>query len=126
MITIQDLLPVAVDLELKHPVTGQPLGVSVKVVGPDSAEIRLARAAFMKKMAEREGKLEINEQIAENDAFTAALITGWSSDEFFQGPFSKEAALALIQNPGYAWLKEQVSEFTDKRANFFRASGIAS
>jgi hypothetical protein len=124
MLTIADFLPVPVDLELKHPVSNEPLGVFIRVVGPDSTEFRDARNAFIKKHPINSDAPDAVALQAENDVILASLIVGWSSDEFFQGPFTKAAALALISNPGYNWLKRQLGDFTDKTSNFFRAGGV--
>ena len=126
MFTIADLFPIPVDLPLNHPVTGEPLGVSLKVVGPDSTEFRDARNAFIKRHPVNGDKIpDAIELQGENDAILASLIIGWSSDEFFQGAFTKDAALKLVSNPGLNWMKQQLGEFTDKRSHFFRTSGLA-
>lgn len=127
MLTIADLFPVPVDLELKHPVSGESLGVMLKVVGPDSTEFRDARNAFIKKFPVDGAKTpDAVELQKENDAILASMIVGWSNDEFFGNPFSKDVALGLMTNPGLNWLKQQIGEFTDKRSNFFRTGGAAA
>jgi hypothetical protein len=119
MLTISDFLPVAVDLELKHPQTNEPLGVSLKVVGPDSTEfLEAVKAALVRN---RGKELTPDDSLNDNNEQLAALIVGWSSDEFFQGAYSKAAALALIANPGLGWLKRQVMGFVTDSSNFFRS-----
>ena len=117
-LTLADLAPVAADLELLHPITAEKLGVSLKVVGHDSAEFRAAMAAVMKKRVG--GHLDPEDIVAQSNDMLASLVVGWPGDEFFGGPFSKEAASKIFANPGYAWLANQVDAFTKERANFFR------
>lgn len=116
---ITDLLPEAVDLELKHPVSGELLGVSLKVVGPDSIQFRTARNALIKRKMDG-AQSTPEEMIANNDELLASLVVGWSNDEFFDGPYSPAKVKELIANPGLAWLREQIDNFTETRANFFR------
>jgi hypothetical protein len=124
MITLADLIPVASSLELMHPVSGEPLGAFLSVVGYDSEQFRSATFANLKKrtldgtLNQAESNIEVIDEHTNN--ILSALITGWTNDEFFGGAFSPEAALALMKNPNLNWLKQQVKEFTEKRVNFFR------
>jgi hypothetical protein len=119
-VTLADLLPQAVDLELKHPVTLDPLGVSLKVVGPDSSQFRTATTVLMKRRLTGDA-LSPEEVLDHNCKLLASLVTGWSSDEFFGGAYSATAVEAIFSNPGYGWVREQVEAFTQDRTNFFRA-----
>jgi len=120
---ITDLFPVAVDLQLNHPVTGDPLGVSLKVVGPDSVQFRNARNEFLRVRGLNSDKEATPDELqGYNDKILASLVIGWSDTEFFGGEYSPTAALNLISTPELGWLRDQLSKFTDKRTNFFRTS----
>lgn len=116
-----DLLPVAIDLDLKHPVTGDLLGKSLKVVGPDSSQFRASiKAAFMRKaaLAGKQDSLEALE--AESTDLIASTIVGWSDDAYFGGSYTSEAARAIVANPGFSWLRGQLEEFVQDSKRFFR------
>lgn len=120
MITIADLIAKESELELVHPVSGDKLGVKLTVVGKDSKEFLKAAEALAKQKAKDDVSFE--DMLKTSADFVAALVTGWSSDEFFGGPFSREALIALLSNPAYAWLKEQLEAFVADRKNFFRGT----
>ena len=124
MASLFDLLPISVPLELKHPVSGEPLGVFLNVVGPDSVQFRKVRNAVFQRRALRAATnpMTIDELAEENDELVASTIVGWSDDAYFGGAFTPEAAKAIIANPGFSWLKKQVDAFTDINSNFFRQS----
>lgn len=118
--TLADLGATSVAYELKHPKTGEPLGVTIDVTGSDTVEFReLAKSQIIRSAARPAGQ-DLNERMADDEALLMTCIRGWSDDEFFGGPFSKEAALAIVRNPAYSWLREQVNAFTNDRKNFFR------
>lgn len=118
MLTIDDLFPQEVNLPLKHPITGNELGVSLRVVCYDSAQCFDVQQAQLSEKSYT--AMTLAERWAMENEITAATIVGWSSDEFFKGPYSKEKALELIKNPGFKWLKDQVERFVEDRKNFFR------
>ena len=124
MASLFDLLPVSVPLELKHPVSGEPLGVSLNVVGPDSVQFRKARNTAFQRRALRAASnpMTIDEIAEENDELVASTIVGWSDDNYFGGAFSEDAVKAIIANPGFNWMKKQVDDFTNINSNFFRPS----
>ena len=128
MASLFDLLPVSVPLELRHPVSGEPLGVSLNVVGPDSIQFRKARNAAFQRRALRAASnpMTIEEIAAENDELVASTIVGWSDNNYFGGSFSEDAIKAIIANPGFNWLKKQVDDFTNINSNFFRPGTVTA
>jgi len=120
--TLADLDAVPVQMEIKHPKTDEPIGVFVEVQGPDSAEFRnLSKAQATRRIAKGDkAKVDLEEMARDNDELLATCVVGWTNNEFFGEPYSKQAVLNLLKNPQRAWFRKQLDEFTDDRKNFFR------
>lgn len=127
---IQTLGEIAV--ELKHPVTREPLGATIRLAGPEHPARRAIRFATQRRVREelqREGKvaaLDPEEAADEGVKMIAASVLGWSGICEFDEPlaFSSEAALALLLQPEMAWLVEQIAAVIGNDANFIGGSGI--
>jgi hypothetical protein len=120
-IKLLDLEAVSVPMELNHPTKGL-LGVTLEVLGPDSPEYRNLRNNFLKRRIAQGEKvtIDIDEVTEQNNELLATCVVGWSDDEMFGGPFSKEKMIEILKNIKLSWLRDQLSEFTDERKNFFR------
>lgn len=120
--TLADLDAISVPMEIRHPKTDEPIGVFIEVLGPDSAEFRnLSKIQTARRLAKGEkAKIDLDELARDNDELLATCVVGWSDDNFFGQPYSRQAVLELFKNPQRAWLRKQIDEFTDDRKNFFR------
>lgn len=122
--TFSEMLPVAAKLELKDPITLEPLGVHVEMVGPESAEFRAIFKQLVKlrgEMSEEELKDPDLADKSENELLAACTL-GWD-EAYFEKKFSKEAMVEILNNPGAKWLKDQLNAFVVDRTNFFRKRG---
>lgn len=118
-LTLADLGATSVSFELKHPKSGEDLGVQVELVGPDSAEFRdLAKAHLIKHSNDK--KSDIEASLTQGELLLATCVVGWSDDEFFGGAYSRDRVLSIIRDPKLRWLREQLDIFTNERTNFFR------
>lgn len=120
--TLADLAPVSAELKLKHPITDEELGVSLTVIGTETVEFKAAFKSIQKKRAtlSKEEATDVEGVEAAANELLAACVIGWSSDEFFDGEFTKEKMLGILENPGFEWLTRQLNKFIDDRSNFFR------
>ena len=120
---LSDLDAISVLMEIKHPKTDEPIGVFIELTGPDSPTFRnLSKQQTARRLAKGEkAKVDLDELTNNNDELIASCIVGWSDEDFFLAPYSKQAALDLVKNPQRAWLRRQIDEFTDERKNFFRS-----
>jgi hypothetical protein len=120
--TLADLDAISVQMEIKHPKTDEPTGVFIELIGPDSADFRnLSKVQATKRLAKGDkAPVNLEELTNDNDNLIATCIVGWTDEDFFGMPYSKQAALDLMKNPQRAWLRRQIDEFTDERKNFFR------
>lgn len=129
-------------VELRHPVSREPLGVRVFVVGTDSetyrSQIRRQQNRRMEQARRSRGALNISAEELENDALDllVACTKGWESDIEEHGekktvaaiPFGSEGLLPctpenvrrIYSHPGFAWLREQVDAEIGDRSNFLQ------
>lgn len=129
------------DLELKHPVTNEPLGLFISHKGMQSRAVldvsrrqgnELLRKSFK---ARRGGKDEEAPTIEEGGKRAAKLLAaatvGWfemKDGKKIEGfdfggdrlSFSPAEAERLYDNPGFAWLRLQLDESVGDLGNFIR------
>jgi hypothetical protein len=118
---------------LHHPVTGEPIGATVDLAGPEHPQrkaIQMAaerRARADKARGQHSHDDDPDERKAEAARTLAGYTLGWSGITEDGQPlaFSPEAALRLYSNPALAWLVDQIVEAFTNRANFIESSGKA-
>jgi hypothetical protein len=121
---LQSLLPNVAKLEVIHPTLGAT-GIILTLLGPDSKQVREKVKGIIRLNV---GKKEITG--ADVDAvekqgneLVATAIVGWTGIEDDNGkeiPYTPEKALELINDPGLAFMKEQIDVFINERKHFFR------
>ena len=117
------------EIELKHPVTGELLGATITVAGPENPlrkALDFARMRKLRQEIQRTGKHEISDpQDDVLDAIDklAACTLGWSgiTDGGKPVEYSKEAAAKLYNADGLGWLRDQVFAAMDERERFIKA-----
>ena len=107
-----------VEFELRHPVTGDPLGAFVILRGLDSKAARDVETRFRREIVEAAGKTVDPIEWAERAAMEkrVALTVGFI-DLTVNGKEPDPAT--LYADPGFSWLVEQVDRFIQDRRNFF-------
>jgi len=108
-------------LEVRHPVTGNLIdGMSVKVLGTDSATYRNAVKARIRRAANQRKKQDFDPDKAERDALEllADLTVGWDGVELDGEPLKCTRENCIMVYGRFPWLREQVDEFVADRANF--------
>jgi len=112
--------PTSTELIIKHPATGSEyfdtadgdkIQCILTVVGSSSKEFHDAIVDMPPYAALTDS--------TEGDKVIAALIVGWKDNGFIDTPYSKDAALELIENPENLWLKAQIKAFVENNKNFF-------
>jgi hypothetical protein len=110
------------EVEIRHPQTGEPVGIFVKVYGPDSKLCRriLSEGARMAATDPTEDEKELQRRSSQ---MTAELCMGWrQGDEptiMWEGtrhPFSKELAVKIFTKQ--QWFRQQVDQWQMNRRNF--------
>ena len=109
-------------LEVLHPVSGEKLGMVIRLAGADSTVHRKATAAIANRRAKGGFRRTINLDDLQTESIEvlARCTLGWSG-VVLDGkdvPLSKEAAVTLYTR--FPWLREQVETFISDRANYLQ------
>lgn len=71
-----------VELKVKHPVTNEPLGITLRVLGYESATVRKVQRKQVNQRLKNQRKRVTAEEIETNGReVQAAAIAGWSFDD---------------------------------------------
>lgn len=119
------------DIQILHPVTGEPTGAIVTVMGPEHPERRKIQFALQRRLRAafaKKGRLDVSdpeEEAAEDNERLASFTVGWEGIARDGKPleFSRQAAIDLYSRPEAAWLKRQVQAGLGNIENFIRTSG---
>ena len=107
-------------LQVRHPVSGIELeGVTIKVVGTDSKRFRdILKNKAREQMNRKNKPIDLQKAEKESIEMLAACTLGWTgiSEGGTELQFSTENAIMMYKK--YLWLREQVDEFMNDRANF--------
>ena len=123
MSKLSELRPVEQELELTNPKDGKPLGIVLKVVGPDSKQVRDTERRLHKESITRGGEEvaveDIEQMLIEK---YAASVVGWEEkyNDDMEGPYSPGHILKICSDPDFRWVTDQISVFARDRTNFFR------
>jgi len=122
---IFDLAAKPVEVELKHPMTGEGLNVKVKIVGKNSRQFKERFYETVSAVSRLGKEVETGERmkVAELNSIelVAACIVGWDDNEFFGGEYTVERAKDIVSRPELAWVKSQVEDAITEDSLFFIA-----
>lgn len=108
------------DFELADPVTGKPVGITLRIAGPDSATQHRARLQLTDEVAEAmddQGRTSAAAREKARLNCLARCILGWHILEDGEPvPFNHGNALRLLN--GALWVQMQVDAFASDRAAF--------
>lgn len=121
--------PNTITVEIKHPATGAPIGLTVECVSMESDEVKAVERQIKNK-ALRSGRNSVTaEKIDENTvAILSAAIVGWT--------WSGDASLGSEKNPALnaankakllsaPWIAKQIDTALGDEAAFFSTSETA-
>lgn len=128
---LNDLKPVKADegsvMELRHPATEELIpGMTITLMGQDSATYRTLQLAKQKSALERVSKgksaIETNPaKLAEDTVEDLVKLTiSWTGFTLEGKELKLTPENARKVYTEWQWIKEQVQEFISGRANFFR------
>jgi hypothetical protein len=121
-----------VEIELRHPVTSDELGIFVTVVGRYSEKyqsaVREISSEAIKGAAAKKKKADPIVDATEKGVRLLALCTvSWRTDASptinFHGkdhPYSVDAAIDLYTSKALPWVKEQIDSAVHSNANFMK------
>lgn len=104
------------EFELADPITGQPTGIKLRIVGPDSETAHRARLALsdeLAAMADAEGRVTAEQREKARLNCLARHVLQWEIVEDGEPvPFSTANLLRLLR---VHWVQEQVDAFAADR-----------
>lgn len=117
-------------MTVRHPLTGEELvsegkPVTITLAGKDSAEFaKTKRDALNRRLADRSGRQvtaeEVERQVIRGLARVTMEVSGLKYGGIVIKATDKDAVESLYAKA--PWLREQVDQFIDDRANFMPAS----
>lgn len=110
-------------LLLRHPVTGQPIGASIRVLGKDSHAYQAKALELQRRRLDRarrsEGEIADPAMIrADATELLACCTSGWEGIELDGEAFPCNEGNATALYERFTWIREQVDEAIHDRANF--------
>lgn len=112
---------IGTEVKITHPGTGEPLGITMQVAGPDSKRQKAATALIIAERAElRLRKITAARLEDESVRIAAASIISWTGvmEAGKNIDYSPSAALGLLTR--YPFIREQIVSYSGDRANFLK------
>lgn len=111
------------ELELRHPVSDEPLGITIQVRSAESETVRAVGRKYANKFLSKNKKPKADAIEAEFVDKAVAMIDGWDwNGESWDGSvvedFDPKLATTILSHPDGAWIYEQITDFAGDRANF--------
>lgn len=108
-------------VSLRHPGTGEPLGISLRVLGYESAKVDQAVREYQRKVVKSKDKPSTTEFLEGRRRIQAsASVIGVEGGSGRMG--SIDGVREYIDNPGFVWLVEQIEAVAGDRASFFTSA----
>lgn len=108
-----------IERELYDPVTGEPTGIKIWIVGPDSKTAHDARIALTDELIERtrsDGTVSGEDRERARLNSLASLITKWDITEGGKPlPFNRKNVLRLLS---ISWVEAQIDTYAADRSAF--------
>lgn len=116
----------AVEIEIRHPITDEPLGVFISVLGRDSdiyqRKVRALANDAIDRQRRGKGPKKLDEAEDDNIAALAAVTTGWRNVVLHGEELAFSVANARKLYTAVKPIREQVQEAVNDLENFLRGS----
>lgn len=107
-------------VDIKHPVTGENLGLSVDICGSDSKRFQAAKHKVRNESLKNPGKQRTSEQLeATSLSIVLDCVTGWAGEWIYKGSaleFSRQNLEMVLKE--LPWIREQIDTAIGDRTNF--------
>lgn len=118
------------EIELRHPVSGDPLGAFVTLASPDHPERRQARidiARAQRGRADPDGDESVELVDAAALEFLSRIVLGWRRIKVdgVELDYSPGAVRELLAPDAMRWLTNQILHEAGRTENFIETSAIA-
>lgn len=112
---------VGTEVAILHPGSGEPLGITMMVAGPDSKRQKAAQSLIIGERTEMRMR-KITAARLEDEAIriAAASIISWNGvvEGGKEVEYSPSVALGLLTR--YPFIREQITAYSSDRANFLK------
>jgi hypothetical protein len=129
-----NLFPESIEHQLTHPITKEPTGLTLELVGTDNDDVYQAQLDVVKSFRKK-GTIEPQDLAMSLEAkinVLSACIVGWTNTSdafktvftklgFADDTFSREKALALVSMKNASWIRSQIDEAIGERQRFFQS-----
>jgi hypothetical protein len=112
-----------IDVEIRHPASGDKVGVTIRVAGPDSAAAKKADRLMVNRRlkSRRTGTLNAEELHEETLLKLAHCTLDWSGMVDKGKPLELTIDNAVLVYRRAPWIMEQVAEVAGDRSRFFES-----
>lgn len=109
-------------IDIKHPASGQPIGLKVTLRPDSDPAVTAARRSFLNDRLQRRGKVTAEKIEEQNQRVIVAAVSGWTweGDLTFEGgkPDFNEINLVKVLKK-LTWVRDQIDEELGDAAAFF-------
>lgn len=110
-----------IDVPILHPASGDALGITIRVAGPDSTRQRQARQAIMnKRLQRRNQRMRATDIEDENIAVLARSILSWSGVKVSGAELDCNVENAENVLRRFPFIREQIEQAAGDRAGFLQ------
>lgn len=110
---------------LAHPGTGADLGITIGVTGFESEAVTAAERAYLRGVQDRNKKPDAGDFLrGRRVAVAAAAITSVTGMEVGKETVTVDVLRAMLADPAWVWILEQIEEVAGDRASFLTAETL--
>lgn len=116
--------PSTISVDIKHPATGNPIGLVIECVSMESDEVKVVERRIKAQALKARGQMTPETIDSNAMALRAAAIVGWAWDDALtlgalsNPPLTDANKAALLAVP---WIAKQVDQALGDEAAFFQA-----
>lgn len=121
---LQQITGQGAPMDVLHPGTGEPMGGQLLLLGFDSEAVETAARDTARQLLAASEKPDQADflrhlRVARAKAAVAGVIGGSGATQ------DVASVCSLLEQPGFAWLVDQITEFSGDRASFFKNAETA-
>lgn len=114
--------------DIKHPATGEPIGLKITVLPSSDPKVKAARRKLLNDRLHRNHNVTAERIEQSNLALLESAVSGWEWEgeltfENGKPDFSEQALRKVLR--ALPWVKDQIDEELGNDAAFFEASATA-
>lgn len=126
---ILSIKPETIDIEIRHPATGVPIGLTISCVSMESDEVKVVERKIKTRALKTRGQINADILEANTIALLSAAIVGWlwapglTLGALSDPPLTDANKAALLAVP---WISKQIDAALGDDSAFFQHSAMIS